>query len=268
MQRTALIVAYNGQPYHGWQFQDAAIPTVQRDLTRAVSKVADTTVSLHCAGRTDAGVHATGQVVHFDTEAQRPSKAWMMGVNTHLGDDISVEWAGQVADDFDARRTAIARRYVYLIHNHKARSALMPGYLTHELRPLNAGLMDEAARALLGKQDFSAFRAASCQSVSPVRHVSRIRVHRSGDLVMIDITANAFLHHMVRNIAGALVDVGAGAHSPAWIAELMEAKDRNAAGVTAPPNGLYLVDVRYPDEAGIPPGPRVPHFLQLLESSE
>lgn len=264
MTRTALVVAYNGQHYHGWQFQNDDVATVQRELTRAVSQVADSEVRLFCAGRTDTGVHATSQVVHFDCDAERPDKAWTMGVNAHLPDDISVEWGGPVSDDFDARRTAIYRRYLYFIHNRRVRSAIMPQHLTHEHRPLDVPRMHEAAQALLGERDFSSFRAANCQSVSPMRNVMAVSVRRSNELVVIDITANAFLHHMVRNIAGALMDVGAGVQSVTWIESLMGIRDRNAAGVTAPPNGLFLVDVGYPEDAGIPPGPRLPHFLQSV----
>ena len=210
MPRTALIVAYNGQSFHGWQYQSEKIPTVQRDLTRALSIVADRDVVVHCAGRTDTGVHATKQVVHFDCAVRRPNKAWVMGVNAHLDDDVSVEWAGQVADDFDARRTAIARHYLYLVHNNQIRSALMPEYLTRERRVLDEKAMDEAAQSFVGEADFSSFRAANCQSNSPMRNVMSVGVKRYNDIVAIDIKANAFLHHMVRNIAGTLLDVGSG----------------------------------------------------------
>ena len=264
MPRAALLVSYNGQPYHGWQYQSPEIPTIQGQLTAAVAKVADHPVTLHCAGRTDTGVHATKQVVHFDHEHPRPVKAWVMGVNAHLEDDIAVEWAGAVSDDFDARRTALARRYLYLLHNHPVRSSLMSAFLTFERRQLDAARMQQSAQALVGEQDFSSFRAANCQSVSPMRLVSSVEVRRHHDLVAIEIQANAFLHHMVRNIAGALLDVGAGDRPESWIRELLDLRDRNHAGVTAPPNGLYLVDVVYPEAAGIPAGPRLPHLLQVV----
>jgi tRNA pseudouridine38-40 synthase len=265
LPRTALLVAYNGQSYHGWQYQSETIPTVQRDLNRALAIVADSDVTLFCAGRTDTGVHASKQVVHFDCAAERPNKAWVMGANAHLGDDISVEWAGTVAEDFDARRSALARRYVYLIHNNRIRSALMPDFLTRERRHLNEVEMNTAAQHLLGEQDFSSFRASNCQSVSPMRKLMAVSVRRMGDIVVIDITANAFLHHMVRNIAGVLMDVGAGEKPAAWVAELLALKDRTRGGVTAAPNGLFLVDVIYPEGSGIPIGTRLPHFLQLLD---
>lgn len=264
MPRVALVVAYSGHAYHGWQYQNETIPTVQRDLQKAISTVADEPVTLHCAGRTDTGVHATKQVVHLDSTNDRPPKAWVMGTNAHLGEDISVEWAGEVAGDFDARRTALARRYFYVAHNHKIRSALMPGYITQEYRQLDAEKMHAAAQNLIGEQDFSSVRAANCQSNSPMRNVYQASVRRTGDLVIIDIEANAFLHHMVRNIAGALLDIGAGEKPVSWMRELLDKKDRTQASPTAAPNGLYLVDVKYPAECPIPPGPAMPHFLQLL----
>ncbi len=263
MPRTALIVAYNGRPFHGWQYQDPAIVTVQQELTRAVAQVANSELVLYCAGRTDTGVHATKQVVHFDTAVVRPDKAWVMGVNAHLSNDISVQWAGPVADDFDARRTATARRYLYLIHNDRVRSAVMHGYLTRDRRQLDVARMHEAAQALVGENDFSSFRSSKCQSVSPMRHISHVLVTRRQDVIAIDIQGNAFLHHMVRNIAGTLMDIGAGVKPVEWMTELLGFRDRTAAGVTAPPDGLYLIDVQYPVRAGIPAGPNLPHFLQV-----
>ena len=265
MPRTALVVSYNGQPFHGWQFQPSDIPTVQQHLMGAVAEVADHDVTLFCAGRTDTGVHATKQVVHFDHDNERPDKAWVMGVNAHLSDAVSVEWAGQVDDGFDARRTATARRYLYLIHNNRVRSSLMADFITHERRSLDAPVMHRAAQSLLGENDFSSFRAANCQSNSPMRFVSEVSVKRYGDLVGVEIQANAFLHHMVRNIVGALMDVGAGDQEEGWISELMQVKDRNQAGVTAAPNGLYLIDVVYPEVCGIPQGRRLPHLMQLFQ---
>ncbi len=264
MPRVALAVAYNGHAYHGWQYQSEDIPTVQRDLQQAIAVVADCPVTLRCAGRTDTGVHATKQIVHFDCPNDRPAKAWIMGTNAHLSDDISVEWASDVADDFDARRTAFARRYLYVIHNHRIRSALMPGYITQEHRALDAEAMSSAAQALIGEQDFSSVRAANCQSNTPMRNVVSASVRRTNDLVTIDIEANAFLHHMVRNIAGVLLDIGAGEHPVAWMRELLDKKDRTLGSPTAEPNGLYLVDVKYPTECQIPEGAVLPHFLQLL----
>lgn len=229
-----------------------------------MSTIADHPVRVSCAGRTDTGVHATWQVIHFETDSDRPLKAWVFGTNAHLPDTVSVNWALTVPDDFDARFSASARRYLYLIHNHPVRSALMADLVSRDHRPLDAGMMDRAAAALLGEHDFTSFRAANCQSRTPMRNVHHARVHRRGELVVIDIAANAFLHHMVRNIAGVLQDIGAGEKPVEWMAELIEKRDRTLAGVTAPPNGLYLVDVTYPDRFGLPEGPGMPHVFGSL----
>lgn len=264
MNRVSLCVTYNGAGFHGWQYQAPEVPTVQACLEPALGRVADHDVRVTCAGRTDAGVHATWQVVHFDTPAERPAKAWVMGTNAHLPDTVSVSWATTVSDGFDARFSATARRYLYLIYNHRYRSALMPELLTREYRPLDETGMHLAGQSLLGEQDFSAFRAANCQSNTPMRKVHHLRVSRRGDVVIIDIAANAFLHHMVRNIAGTLMDIGAGERPVDWAGALLEGRDRSRAGVTAAPNGLYLVDVTYPGHYGLPSGPGLPHLLGLL----
>ena len=265
MARIALIVAYNGRNYHGWQYQGPTTPTIQRELTAALSKVADSDLILHAAGRTDSGVHATKQVVHFDTLVFRPDKAWVFGANTHLPGDISVEWASEVSDHFDARRSAFARRYIYIIHNAKVRSALMQDYLSHEHRLLDADAMHQAAQALVGENDFSSFRAAHCQSVSPMRNLMHINVNRKGDLVIIDVRANAFLHHMVRNIVGALVEVGTARKPITWISELLSLADRTAGARTSAPEGLSLIDVSYPEEFEIPLVAGLPHVYRMLD---
>ena len=265
MPRIALIVAYSGKKYHGWQYQNETIPTIQKELTNAVSKVADDSVILHAAGRTDSGVHATKQVVHFDSAVSRPDKAWVLGSNVQLPEDVSVEWASEVGDHFDARRSAVSRHYLYLIQNTKVRSALMHAFLSHEHRVLDADAMNESAQALLGKNDFSSFRAANCQSIPPMRNITRIAVKRVGDLVMVDIVANAFLHHMVRNIVGALVDVGSGERPIGWIEELLSLADRSAGSRTASPNGLALINVVYPFEFGIPEEACLPHVYRMLD---
>ena len=265
MPRIALIVAYKGKNYHGWQYQNETTPTIQRELTSAISKVSDETVILRAAGRTDSGVHATKQVVHFDTRAIRPDKAWVLGANVQLQADVSVEWAAKVSKDFDARRSALSRRYLYLIQNTKVRSALMHDFLSHEHRQLDAGDMNEAAQVLLGENDFSSFRAASCQAISPMRNVLHIEVKRMGDLVVIDMAANAFLHRMVRNIVGALVEVGAGEKPIHWVGELLSLSDRSAGPRTASPRGLALINVVYPPEFGVPAKAGLPNFYQMVD---
>lgn len=262
--RIALVAAYDGASYHGFQYQNPAVPTVQGSLEAALGRVADHDVALVCAGRTDTGVHATHQVVHFDTSAQRPDKAWVLGSNKWLPDTIGIAWAGRVDDAFSARHSATARRYVYLIYNSRLRSPLLHRQLTRESRPLNEELMARAGASLLGEHDFNAYRSSECQSPSPVRTVHRLEVYRRGDLVIIDITANAFLHHMVRNVAGVLMAIGAGDAAPAWAAHVLASRDRRAGGVTAPPHGLYLVDVRYPAHFGIPCGPDLPHLYSAV----
>ncbi|MCB1646499.1 MAG: tRNA pseudouridine(38-40) synthase TruA, partial [Pseudomonadales bacterium] len=259
---------YTGTAYHGWQYQNATTPTVQLRLQQALSTIANEPVELICAGRTDTGVHATQQVVHFDTTAVRPSKAWTLGTNAHLPNDISVNWSQVVKPDFHARFSATARHYHYVILNQRVRSGLFPGAMTVDHRPLDAERMHQAAQALLGENDFSSFRAASCQSRTPMRFMERISVDRLGNLVVIRVRANAFLHHMVRNLAGVLMDIGAGNKPVSWAAELLELRDRSQGSVTAPPDGLYLVDVDYPQHFGIPEGPFLPHFFALLSESE
>ena len=252
--RIALGLEYDGSRFHGFERQPGR-RTVQSEVEAALARVAAAPVRVVCAGRTDAGVHATGQVVHFDTAASRPVHAWVRGTNTYLPPDVTVLWARIVADGFHARFLALQRRYRYVIVNRDTRPALLAGRAAWEYRPLDARLMRLAARHLAGEHDFSSFRAAGCQARHPVRRLHRIEVARTGDRIVIDVHANAFLQHMVRNIAGTLVAVGAGEHDPDWVASVLAARDRRAAGVTAAPDGLYLVGVDYPEEAGIPAVP-------------
>jgi len=238
---------------------------VQGCLESALEKVANHPVSAICAGRTDAGVHAVGQVVHFDTQVHRAEKAWVFGTNAHLPDQISVRWAKVVGTDFHARYSALSRRYLYLIFNSPVRSALFTHELTHEFRELDEARMHKAGSFLLGENDFSSFRAANCQSKTAMRNVTAVNVSRRGDLVLIDIVANAFLHHMVRNIAGVLMDVGAGVKEPEWVTELMALKDRTLASITAPPNGLYLVNVAFPERFALVSESTGPHFFNLFQ---
>lgn len=245
--RVALAVEYDGSGYHGWQIQHKpAVATVQGKLEQALSQVADHPVSTICAGRTDAGVHASAQVVHFDTTASRHPRAWVQGVNTHLPDNIAVRWAAAVGEDFHARFSADRRTYRYIVLNRPVRSPVLAGKLTHVRQPLDTQAMQRAADHLPGEHDFSAFRGAACQSASAWRFVDYIDVRRQGDLVITEICANAFLLHMVRNIMGVLLAVGRGEKPPEWAGDVLQGRDRTRAGVTARPDGLYLVQVRYP----------------------
>ncbi|WP_150048138.1 MULTISPECIES: tRNA pseudouridine(38-40) synthase TruA [Methylomonas] len=250
MPRIVLGLEYDGSAYAGWQWQ-AGKPTVQSELQRALSKIADQAVTVHCAGRTDAGVHAIEQVVHFDTPVQRDMRAWLMGGNSHLPDDIRVLWAMPALDDFHARYSAIARYYRYVILNRPVKSALLRTQATWCYLPLQAESMHMAAQALLGEHDFSSFRAQGCQSLSPNRYMHFIEVYRQQDRVIIDICANAFLHHMVRNIAGVLMEIGMGKQPVEWTETLLAVKDRRLAAMTAPPHGLHLGGVYYPERYGI-----------------
>ena len=252
--RIALGLEYDGSRFHGFERQPGQ-RTIQGEVEEALARIAAAPVRVVCAGRTDAGVHAVGQVVHFDTRASRPVHAWVRGTNTCLAPDVTVLWARTVDDEFHARFLALRRRYRYVIVNRDTRPALLAGRAGWEYRRLDARLMHLAARSLEGEHDFSSFRAAGCRARHPVRRVHRIEVARTGDRIVIDVHANAFLQHMVRNIAGTLVAVGAGEHAPGWVASVLAARDRRAGGVTAAPGGLYLVGVDYPEEAGIPAAP-------------
>ena len=260
MMRIALGIEYDGAAFFGWQRQKE-VNTVQGELEKALSKVANHPVDVFCAGRTDAGVHGTGQVVHFETDSIRTERGWTMGVNTNLPDSIAVTWVKHVPDDFHARFSATARRYRYIISNTKLRPAILNAGLSHYHSPLDEHLMHQAAQALLGENDFSSFRAAQCQSNSPNRFIHFINVTRHNDFIVIDIKANAFVHHMVRNIAGSLIAVGKGEQPVEWMTELLVAKDRTKAAETAKPNGLYLVQVDYPDTFELPKTQLGPLFL-------
>lgn len=262
--RIALLVEYDGGQFHGWQAQEG-LRTVQYSLEQAISKVADCDIEIVCAGRTDTGVHATHQVIHFDCDNERTIRAWIHGANANLPKDICVKWGKEVSNDFHARYSATSRRYQYLIYNSPIRPALMRSTISWYYRPLNDKMMHEAAQSLLGEQDFTSFRSVECQSNTPMRNVHDIRVTRIGDIVMIDITANAFLHHMVRNIAGVLMTVGASKRPVHWVSEVLAAKDRRLGAETAPPYGLYLVGVHYPEPFGLP---NIAHQPLLLSMSQ
>ena len=261
-QRIALGVNYDGSGYHGWQLQDNdQLKTVQRVVERAVSEVANHAVSVTCAGRTDAHVHATGQVVHFDTNAVRSDEAWLFGINSNLPRDVSVSWVKPVNFDFHARFSALARRYRYLIYNHRSRPAILRHAVSHYYRWLDVDAMQEAARHWIGEYDFTSFRAAGCQARHARRRVDDFTVSRQRDLLVIEVSANGFLHHMVRNFVGVLLEVGAGQQPSDWAKQVLKAKDRKAGGVTARPQGLYLVHVAYPEEFDLPEEPLGPFFL-------
>lgn len=263
MHRIAVGVEYNGAEFNGFQKQKSSANTVQARLEDALSRVANEPVTLVCAGRTDAGVHATGQVIHFDTLALRPLKAWIEGVNTHLPDDIRVKWSTDVGPQFHARFSALSRTYRYLILSAPIRTAILQKQISWTRYALDIELMQRAGERLIGEHDFTSFRAAQCQAASPVRQVMGLRLFRHGRLIVLEITANAFLHHMVRNIAGALMDIGRGARPVSWIAELLAAKNRNLAAPTGHPYGLYLVAVGYPEGFALPKVEPGPLFLGL-----
>jgi tRNA pseudouridine38-40 synthase len=252
MVRIVLGVEYDGSGYSGWQWQPER-RSIQGELEKALSKVANQSVSVVCAGRTDAGVHALEQIVHFDVNVMRELSAWQMGGNTYLPDDIRIIWAKQIADEFHARYSAVARFYRYVILNRAVKSALMDKQVTWCYYPLDTERMYNSAQCLVGNHDFSSFRAQGCQSKSPFRIVHFIDVYRDDDKVVIEICANAFLHHMVRNIVGVLMAVGSGKQPIEWVSAVLAARKRELGGVTAPPDGLYLLSVYYPASYGITP---------------
>ena len=261
-QRLAARVEYHGGDYHGWQAQPhLAVATVQETLEAALGEVAGQAVGTICAGRTDTGVHGFGQIIHFDAPVERSKKAWLMGTNRYLSDHVRLHWMTPVSTEFHARFSALWRRYRYVVLNTPIRSSLVEGLVCWFRRPLDLESMNQAASALIGEQDFSAFRAAGCQSNTPIREVTQCVVERMGDYVVIDITANAFLHHMVRNIAGSLLAVGSGKYPAAWFEETLRGQDRTVAAETAPAAGLYLVQVKYPDIFALPNTPEGPTLL-------
>lgn len=265
VSRLALGLEYNGSNYHGFQAQQSGLPTVQAELERALTEVAGgQAIQVSCAGRTDAGVHACEQVVHFDTAVKRSESGWIFGTNRYLPRDISVLWVAEVGSDFEARFSAMRRRYRYVIYSHPVRPALLGDGLTWTFKQLDVNAMNQAAKLLLGTHDFSSFRAAECQARSPVKTLDGIQLTRYGRYIVLDVRASAFLHHMVRNIAGTLMTIGAGEKPVSWMAEVLAARDRKLAGVTAPPYGLYMVNVEYPAHFALPQAELGPHFLAGL----
>ncbi len=252
-RRVAAIVEYDGTDYAGWQSQIHAA-SIQDAVQAAISFVAGHPVTVICAGRTDAGVHSLGQVIHFDTEAQRTPRAWVLGANTKLPSTIALQWAGEVTPGFHARHKALRRVYRYAILNRSERSALQRTRAAWIHRPLDAAAMHAAAQALVGEHDFSAFRSVECQSKTTIRKVDSIQVAREGDYLWLEIVANAYLHHMVRNIVGTLLDAQREAQPLEAVRKVLQGGERRYAGATAPAAGLYLWRVEYPAPYGIPTG--------------
>lgn len=261
MQRVALGVEYNGASFNGFQKQASTANTVQALLEAALSKIANEEITLVCAGRTDAGVHASEQVVHFDTLAQRPTKAWVQGVNTGLPADIRVHWAQPMSPDFHSRFSAEARTYRYVIYTGDIKPACLSQYVTWTAYTLDMEKMQQGADILVGEHDFDAFRSSQCQAHSPVRCIHSIQFSRQRNFLVMEIKANAFLHHMVRNISGVLMDVGRGAKPVSWVESILLGRDRSKASATAHPWGLYFVRAHYPEKFNLPVSPYGPLFL-------
>lgn len=251
LMRIALGVEYSGENFNGWQRQPQGY-SVQACVEDALAKVANHPVNVFCAGRTDSGVHALAQVIHTDVNIFRPAQAWVLGTNAYLPKAVKILWSQVVDASFHARFSAQTRHYRYLIFNRPIRSAIFANRMTWTHKPLDIKNMQAGANYLIGTHDFSAYRAVSCQAKNPVRTIIRLTISRWQEIVFIDISANAFLHHMVRNIAGVLMAIGCNEHPPVWAKTVLEAKDRTAGGVTAPANGLYFCDVDYPPQYALP----------------
>ena len=243
--KIALGVEYLGTDFHGWQIQKSGLRTVQGVVEPALSKIANHPVRVFCSGRTDAGVHAQEQIIHFETQTTRTDGAWLFGGNANLPSDVNFKWAKEVKDDFHARFNAHARSYEYKIHHHPVRSSLKTGYYLWEPRSLNIDDMRKAAAFLVGEHDFSCFRGSMCQAKSPIKTIEYLQIDEIGDNLIIKVKANAFLHHMVRNLVGTLLKVGRGEESTEWILSVLDSKDRKEAGPTAEPQGLYFVKAHY-----------------------
>lgn len=261
--RIAIGVEYDGRPFNGWQSQ-ADGQTVQDTLQQALSQIAGETISVIAAGRTDTGVHALEQVVHFDSSAERPLSAWVRGVNALLPDSIAVLWAHAVPDEFHARFSAHGRSYRYVLINRATRLAIHAGKAGWYHAPLDVESMQAAAKLLIGEHDFSAFRAAQCQAKSPIKHLQQLEICKQGDMLIFDFSADAFLHHMVRNIVGCLVYVGKGKYPPTWLAEVLAGRERSLAAPTFAPDGLYLCSIKYEAKWGLPQMKNDTKFGELL----
>ncbi|WP_020395333.1 tRNA pseudouridine(38-40) synthase TruA [Thiolinea disciformis] len=258
--KLAACVEYDGSAFSGWQRLSHAV-SVQAVVEAALSEVANEAIQVICAGRTDSGVHATGQIIHFETHAHRPMRGWQFGTNVKMREGVSLRWIQPVADDFHARFSALSRRYRYVIQNRLARPALLKQRVAWQYHHLDEQAMHAAAQALVGEQDFSSFRASGCQSAHAIRQIHEVSVTREGEFVYVDIVANAFLQHMVRNIVGSLLEVGIGERPIEWMAELLAQRDRTKAGMTAAAGGLYFVYVEYPARFGLPTQYQLPQFV-------
>lgn len=252
--RIALGIEYDGSAFSGWQIQQGDVKTVQAELEQALSKIADQSIEkTQVAGRTDAGVHATEQVIHFDTTAKRSEHSWIMGTNRQLhSSPISVLWAKPVGDDFHARFSALRRRYRYVILSRRVRPTFLHSQVAWERKPLDLNRMQQAATYFVGEHDFNAYRTVHCQAHSPVKKVYFLNISRRGEFYYLDIEANSFLHHMVRNIAGVLMTIGAGEAEPEWAKTVLDTRDRTQGGITSPADGLYLTKVTYDDRFELP----------------
>jgi len=264
MQRIALGIEYNGSFFRGFQSQKSGVPTVQQAIEQSLSLICDEPISLVCAGRTDMGVHATNQVVHFDTLAVRPEKAWLRGANTHLPEGVSIRWAKTVSPSFHSRFSARSRSYRYIIYNVATPSALMSKLVTWDRRRFDVSAMIEGSHYLLGEHNFNAFRGTDCQAKNPVRRIDSITIKQVDEFIVIEVTATAFLYHMVRNIVGVLTAVAAGEKPASWVKIVLDSQDRRCGGVTAPAAGLYLVCVEYGSEFNLPQCPKGPYIIQGL----
>ena len=248
--RIAAGIEYCGTKFNGWQRQKHA-PSIQKHVEKALSKVADHPIRIHCAGRTDTGVHALHQVIHFETQTHRENYSWVLGGNANMCDDISMLWAKEVPDNFHARFLATSRTYRYVILNRPTRPAIYSNLVTWERRELDLEKMSLAASALVGEHDFTSYRATSCQAKSPVRVVRRLDIRRVDSYVVLEVEANAFLQHMVRNIVGVLMAIARGEREPQWAKQILLSRNRTMGGVTAPPKGLYLINIEYPEKFNI-----------------
>lgn len=258
--RIAIGIEYDGRAFCGWQSQPSG-KTVQDALESALAQMAGEPVRVHAAGRTDTGVHASMQVAHFDTRANRPLQAWVRGVNRFLPSSVAVQWAVTVPDEFHARFSAMRRHYRYLLLNHPVRPALLAGRVGWHHAPLDAAAMQAAASLMLGEHDFSSFRSSECQAASPVKTITRFALRREGELIICDVSAGGFLHHMVRNLMGALVHIGKGNAEPGWMLDLLDKRDRTVAPPTFMPDGLYFAGVSYPESFSIASEPAFRHHL-------